>query len=111
DSPHGNGTTGGAVSAPIFHRIAEATLRHLGIAPTLNPNSPVLIARDRSAEGAPLLAPFAAAAPALSLIRDTPPGTVPDVRGMSAREAARRLVGLGLAAPRLAGNGLVVSQS
>ncbi len=31
DSPHGNGYTGGAVSAPIFKRIAEAALTYLGI--------------------------------------------------------------------------------
>ena len=36
DSPHAQGYYGGAVAAPIFKRIAEATLRHLGIAPTLN---------------------------------------------------------------------------
>ena len=45
DSPHGNGYYGGAVSAPIFKRIAEATLRYLGIAPTLNAPPPVLVAR------------------------------------------------------------------
>ena len=45
DSPHGNGYTGGVVAAPVFKRIAEASLRHLGIAPTVNPMPPVLVAR------------------------------------------------------------------
>jgi cell division protein FtsI (penicillin-binding protein 3) len=111
DSPHGKGTTGGVVSAPIFHRIAQATLRHLAIAPTVNANSPVLVARAGSGEGSRTAGSFGAAVPpSISLIRDTPPGTVPDVRGMSMREAARMLVGLGLAAPRLNGDGLVVAQ-
>jgi cell division protein FtsI/penicillin-binding protein 2 len=52
DSPHGRGYTGGIVSGPIFKRIAETTLRYLGIAPTVNPDPPVLVARhtDRPAE-------------------------------------------------------------
>ena len=45
DSPHGNGYTGGAVSAPIFRRIAEAALTYLGIGPNLNAPPPVLVAR------------------------------------------------------------------
>ena len=53
DSPHGKGYTGGVVAAPIFKRIAEASLRHLGIAPTVNPMPPVLAARhERGAEPA-----------------------------------------------------------
>jgi len=37
------------------------------------------------------------------------PPTVPDVRGLGAREAARRLARLGLV-PRLTGNGIVIDQ-
>jgi membrane peptidoglycan carboxypeptidase len=38
DSAKGpNGDHGGTVAAPIFQRIAEASLRYLGIAPTVNP--------------------------------------------------------------------------
>ena len=43
DSPHGKGYFGGAVAAPIFKRVAEASLRHLGIAPTVNGAPPVLV--------------------------------------------------------------------
>ena len=47
--------------------------------------------------------------PAVKLIVDEPEGTMPDVRGMSAREAVRTLVRLGMIA-RLAGDGFVVAQ-
>ena len=49
DSPHGNGYYGGTVAAPIFKRIAEAALRHLGVGPTLNAPPPVLVARHDAA--------------------------------------------------------------
>src|SRR5262249_57959864 len=45
DSAKGpNGDHGGTVAAPIFRNIAEAALHYLGIAPTLNPSPPVLVA-------------------------------------------------------------------
>ena len=109
DAPHAGFTTGGSVSAPVFKRIAEASLRYLGIGPSVNPPSPVLVARhdesgaQRSASG------VNASEPVLSLIADGPPGTVPDLRGMSARDAVRTLVKLGLNA-RVSGDGFVVSQ-
>ena len=46
DSPHANGYYGGTVAAPIFKRIAQESLRHLGIGPTINPAPPVLVARN-----------------------------------------------------------------
>ena len=49
DSPHGNGYTGGAVSAPVFKRIAEAALTYLGVGPNLNAPPPVLVARHDAA--------------------------------------------------------------
>ena len=39
DSPHANGNSGGTVAAPIFKRIAEASLDYLGVGPTINPGS------------------------------------------------------------------------
>ena len=38
------GYYGAVVSAPVFKRIAEATLRHLGVGPTLNAPPPVIVA-------------------------------------------------------------------
>jgi cell division protein FtsI/penicillin-binding protein 2 len=108
DSPHGNGNSGGVVSAPIFKRIAESTVRYLGIAPTVNPNPPVLIAR--AGEGPRSPAALGASAPAINFVVDAPPGTVPDLRGMSAREATQTLTRLGLS-PYMAGDGVVVSQN
>jgi cell division protein FtsI (penicillin-binding protein 3) len=106
DSPHTKGHTGGVVSAPVFKKIAEATLRYLGVGPTINPPAPVLIARrdDRDQMGG-----AAGDQPIVSLVADGPPGTVPDLRGMSAREAVRKLVKLGMNA-RVSGDGFVVSQ-
>ena len=109
DSPHTIGHTGGAVSAPVFKKIAEATLRYLGIGPTIHPPSPVLVVRhDETLERVPASG-VSASDPVISLVADRPPGTVPDVRGMSAREAVRRLVKLGMSA-RASGDGFVVSQ-
>jgi cell division protein FtsI (penicillin-binding protein 3) len=110
DSPHTHGHTGGVASAPVFKKIAEATLRYLGVGPTINPPSPVLVARQ---DESPVHTPTAQAGgsdPVVSLVTDGPPGTVPDLRGMSARDAVRKLVKLGLNA-RATGDGFVVSQT
>jgi len=106
DAPRGrNGHFGGPVAAPIFKRIAEATLRYLGIGPTINPPAPVLIASD-----ARRAAPKGVAEdpPIVRLVAEE--GAMPDLSGMTAREAVRTLVKRGLT-PRLSGDGVVVSQS
>src|SRR5262249_48777492 len=109
DSAKGrNGDHGGTVAAPIFRSIAESALHYLGIAPTLNPAPPVLVA-DRNA---PVVSPIAhqTAAPAVvSFVADGSAGTVPDLSGLSAREAVRKLVTVGMTA-RVSGNGVVVAQ-
>jgi cell division protein FtsI (penicillin-binding protein 3) len=109
DTPHAGFTTGGSVSAPVFKRIAEAALQYLGVPPSVNPPSPVLVARHGDADQAATSA-AAASEPVVSLIADGPPGTVPDLHGMSAREAVRKLVKLGMSA-RVSGDGFVVSQA
>jgi cell division protein FtsI (penicillin-binding protein 3) len=108
DSPHGGPTTGGPVSGPVFKRIAEATLQYLGVGSTINPSSPVLVARDDDASGTHT-GSADAGEPIVSLVADGPPGTVPDFSGLSAREAVRRIVKLGMNA-RVSGDGFVVSQ-
>src|SRR5204862_573909 len=100
DSPHGSsGHTGGMVSAPVFKRIAEATLRYLGVPPTVDPDDPVLVARE--AADATLVERADAREPAVSVVAaraaraeggDGQPSVVPDLRGLSAREAIRALV-------------------
>ena len=109
DSPHGpNGDHGGLVAAPIFKSIAEPALRYLGIPPTINPVPPVLVAR-RDDPAAPGTTGQDAGEPTVRLIVDEPDGTMPDLRGMTAREAVRTLVRLGISA-RVSGDGFVVSQ-
>jgi cell division protein FtsI (penicillin-binding protein 3) len=105
DAPRGkNGHFGGPVSAPIFKRIAESTLRYLGIGPSINPPAPVLITNDST--GAP--GGVTEDAPVVRLVAES--GTMPDLNGMTAREAVQALVKIGMTA-NLSGNGVVVGQS
>jgi cell division protein FtsI (penicillin-binding protein 3) len=110
DSPHGKGYYGGVVSAPIFKRIAEATLRYMGVGPTINPAPPVLVARQTDSPAVPT-STAASASPdsVVSLVADGPIGTMPDLTGMSARDAMRKLGRVGIT-PRISGEGVVVSQ-
>ena len=108
DSPHGlTSHFGGPVSGPIYRRIAEATLRYLGVAPTVNPVPPVLVARRDEAPAE--TAGRAQESPIVNVLVEAAAGTVPDVRGMSARDAMRKLVKAGLSA-HMSGDGFVVSQ-
>ena len=108
DAPHVYPNTGGYVSAPVFKRIAEATLRYLGVGPSVDPDPPVVVARHD--EASPVATSGAdVSEPTVSLVADGPAGTVPDLRGMSAREAVRRLVKAGMNA-HVSGDGVVVSQ-
>jgi cell division protein FtsI (penicillin-binding protein 3) len=107
DSPHANGYYGATVSAPVFKRIAEAALRHLGVGPTVNAPPPVLVARHESSGD---MAPRPVRAPIEPRQAEATPGQMPDLRGLSAREALRTLTRIGLTA-RLNGDGFVVGQS
>jgi cell division protein FtsI (penicillin-binding protein 3) len=109
DAPHANGNSGGGVAAPIFRRIAEPAMRYLGIAPTINPAPPVLVARDEPARAA-APRPLVKQTPVVTLVSsDSQLQTLPDLRGMSARDAMRTLMKLGLTA-RLSGQGFVLDQ-
>ena len=108
DSPHANGYYGGPNAGPVFQQVAEATLRHFGVPPTLNAPPPVLVARhaghreiqparnDREASIVPV--------GTNGMVHD-----LPDFRGLSARDALRVLTKIGLTA-RLKGNGVVTGQ-
>lgn len=106
DSPHANGYYGGAVAAPVFKRIAEASLRHLGIAPNVNPAPPVLLTRQESNRLTPTAVRAGMFERALAPVRA---GVMPDLRGLSARDAVRMLTTAGMTA-RLSGNGFVIDQ-
>ncbi len=101
-------TTGGAVSAPIFKRIAEAALQYLGVGPSINPDPPVLVARHDDAAGVSTSA-NTLPQPILNLVTNGSPTTLPDLTGLSAREAVRTLSKLGFLT-RASGDGFVVSQ-
>lgn len=108
DSPHSQGHVGGVAAAPVFQRIAQSSLRYLGIAPTIDPETPILVQR---VEANPIEATALANAPAIVPLMpgDRDPNVVPDLRGMSGRDALRALALVGLTA-RLQGTGVVVDQ-
>lgn len=105
DTPRSGSPYGGSVAAPIWKNIAEATLRQLGVPRTINPIPPLLIRSAGSAIDMPLV--NAPVTPVISEVGGMP--LVPDVRGLSAREALRVLTRAGLSA-RVAGSGVVAVQ-
>jgi cell division protein FtsI/penicillin-binding protein 2 len=106
DTPRAGGHYGGAVAAPVFRRIADAALRQLGVPPTINPLPPVVLATsDLSVIRAPARATVL---PNVTYVGGRT--LMPDVRGLSAREALRVLGAAGLSV-RLAGSGVVTAQT
>jgi cell division protein FtsI (penicillin-binding protein 3) len=111
DSPHAGGYYGGTVAAPVFKKIAEAALQYLGVPSTVNPAPPVLVNRAAQRKDDPeALAPTPVVA-VVSPVAGAPEDetTVPDLIGLSAREAMRTLARAGMTA-RLSGDGFVVDQ-
>jgi cell division protein FtsI/penicillin-binding protein 2 len=107
DSPRVGGDTGGAIAAPIFKRIADASLRYLGTTPTINPAPPVMIARNQQT---PVTQASLAGEPnVIAMPAHMTSAGLPDLRGMSAREALRELARVGLTA-KMQGTGVVVEQ-
>lgn len=111
DSPHGrNGYYGGTVAAPIFRRIAEAALRQYAVPPSINPAPPVLVTRHEDTHEQPTSGPSEPLAIVTVAGQSQPVASiVPDLRGLSAREALRTVAQLGVTA-RLRGTGNVVDQ-
>jgi cell division protein FtsI (penicillin-binding protein 3) len=95
DEPRGE-HYGGAVAAPVFKEIAEATLRYMGVAPSI-PSRTIDVGR-------PLLAAFSQPSTAVG-----PATAVPDLRGLDARAAIAKAVASGLTV-RAIGSGVVTSQ-
>lgn len=107
DTPRARGYYGGTVAGPIFRRIAEASLRHLGIGPTVGGPAPVLTVRY-GGDVAPR--PAADGLLAEAALVSLQAGVMPDLRGYSARDALRALTRAGASA-ELIGHGFVVDQS
>jgi cell division protein FtsI (penicillin-binding protein 3) len=109
DSPRAHGYFGGPIAGPVFQRIAEATLRHLGVPPTLNAQPPVLVARRT--EWTDIQPARTRSAPSIVRVGGSSDvHDLPDFRGLSAREALRVLTKIGLTA-RLTGDGMVTAQA
>ena len=108
DSPHKVSPYGGVVAAPIFRRISEGIMQYAGVPRTIDPEPPVMVARGDGAAPEPTRK--------VSITGIAEPGTVattagiiPDLTGLSARDAVRVLVDLGLT-PRVHGAGTVTAQ-
>jgi membrane peptidoglycan carboxypeptidase len=111
DSPHKVSPYGGVVAAPIFQKIATAALRQYGVPASINAPEPVLASRSEESDP---LATSGTVTPASSLVQLTggvaaSASQVPDLTGLSAREAIRMLARLGCTV-ELRGGGLVVDQ-
>ncbi len=106
DTPRGASYYGGAVSAPVFKRIAEAALRHAAALPDINPGRSVIAL---AAPSKPSLERAGGMAMAPRVLPVGGAALMPDLRGLGAREAIGVLTDLGLV-PRVLGAGLVESQ-
>ena len=106
DTPRGGEYYGGKVAAPVFRRIAEASLRQLGVPPTIRPVPPVVVTDGGPAAARPVTQPVLRPAAA----RIDGRAVMPDVRGLSGRSAVRALNAAGLLM-RVTGDGFVVDQS
>ncbi|HEX8255177.1 MAG TPA: penicillin-binding transpeptidase domain-containing protein [Thermoanaerobaculia bacterium] len=95
DEPRGQ-HYGGIVAAPVFKEVAEATLRYMGIAPSI-PSRTIGL-------GEPLLAAFSQPQRSIG-----PATAVPDLRGLDARAAIAKAVASGLTV-RAIGSGVVTTQ-
>ena len=109
DSPHGVPAYGGTVAAPIFQRIAEQALRYYGVQRTINAPPPLIV--ERKQPDAPTPASGPAEPPSVLPAGGTPSAdpVVPDLTGMSGRDAVRTLAMLGLPV-QVVGHGLVTDQ-
>jgi membrane peptidoglycan carboxypeptidase len=103
DTPRGGRHQGGQGAAPIFGRIMEEALLHLRVPAD---EELLQLAADRRSPATADDAPAAADVP-----RTPPPGPgcVPDLQGLSLREAVVRLAAVGCPA-RFEGTGSVVGQ-
>lgn len=112
DSPHAGRIYGGAVAAPVFSRVAAEAMRYLRIPPTIDPPPPVFVASaDHSRPAGPLGSLERVTVPLAGDLPGVTAGspTVPDVRGLGAREAASRLARIGFTV-RMTGDGVVAQQ-
>jgi cell division protein FtsI (penicillin-binding protein 3) len=110
DTPRAGPIYGGAVAAPIFKRIADQMLQHLGASPSINPLPAVLVSHRQEAPEVRTAAPAEAARePAAPAGIADDPDAMPDLLGLGLREAIRVLARFGVS-PRVTGAGVVIAQ-
>ena len=102
DTPRKGPAYGGTIAAPIFKRIAEAALQQIGAPPSVNPIAPI-VATIGNVTPRP-----DTALPTITRVGGRP--VMPDIRGLSLRDAMRVAYALGLSLTT-DGDGFVVSQS
>jgi cell division protein FtsI (penicillin-binding protein 3) len=112
DTPRVGSDTGGFVAAPIFQRIAEASLRYLGVPQNVDAPPPIVVAqRDESPVTPTHTSHNNPEGPSIIQVAGGGEAPVlPDLTGQSARDALRTLAKLGMTA-RLKGRGVVSAQS
>ncbi|MGB9628197.1 MAG: penicillin-binding protein [Thermodesulfobacteriota bacterium] len=105
DEPQGN-SYGGVVAAPVFRAIMEKALPYLNIFP-----KGTMVVRDEGDSSIPKEENFISSSiERVRLERGTQVLTMPDLTGLSMRNALSRIEGKGLII-RISGNGRVVDQS
>ena len=107
DRPRVARAYGGTIAAPVFKRIAEAALQQVGVAPTLNPAPPIISASNRTVQHA---APPPVPAQQPRIVRVDGRPVMPDLRGLSMREAIRLANEIGVFM-KTEGDGMVVTQT
>jgi cell division protein FtsI (penicillin-binding protein 3) len=110
DTPHTGGTHGGEVAAPVFKRIAEASLRALRVLPTVTPPTSITVAPAATSARAVPVSQAVTPAPIVLKPGDDTGLRMPDLTGLTAREALRAIGHAGLMT-RLTGAGVVTSQT
>ncbi len=106
DTPRNGSPYGRTVAAPIFRRIADAALRQLAVTPTINPPPVVIASNTMDANTTPISGQAARPEP----VSVGGPAVMPDVRGLSVREALRVLGAAGLLV-HVSGSGVVTAQT
>jgi cell division protein FtsI (penicillin-binding protein 3) len=105
--PHG-ASYGGVVAAPVFRNVASKALPYLGVSPSYKGGEPPVPFRLVNAAACEIVK---SAAPAPKpVVAPESSSAMPDLTGMSLKQALEKTCGLGLQ-PRVSGSGRVVSQN
>jgi cell division protein FtsI/penicillin-binding protein 2 len=107
DSPSTGPYYGGLVAAPVFKHIVESLVALDGVPRSIDAPETVLV---RNRVESPARPASRTSRDILPVVAAQSADTLPDLRGLSMREAVRTLVSLGVKSS-IAGSGVVVSQS